>query len=150
MIFLNVTPPSWLVGPSHLLTSMQYNTRLRYWPATLILTNWKRLIWFMLSPPFSLHNFMIRVNTDNAASQQVLSSGKGRDPVICACAHQLWLLATSFNFELEIIHKPGSELILADALSRSLSNPQLNSKARLLCNKLDLKLVHVSFSLDKI
>ena len=37
-------------------------------------------------------DFTIIVNTDNAASQQVLEAGRGRDPILCACPRQIWLL----------------------------------------------------------
>ena len=51
--------------------------------------------------PTKPHEYTIIINTDNIASQQVLESGKGRDPILCACARQLWLLAANNNFELK-------------------------------------------------
>ena len=74
-------------------------------------------------------NFTIIVNTDNSTSQQVLSSGNGKDHIMCACVCQLWLLAANLNLELEIVHKPGSELIVVDALSRSFSSDSYKAKA---------------------
>ena len=68
--------------------------------------------------PHNLHEYNILINTDNMASQQVLHSGKGHDPTLCACSRPLWLLPAKFNFDFKIVHTPGKDLILADALSR--------------------------------
>ena len=78
-------------------------------------------------------NFIISISTDNLASQQVLSSGKGKEPLLCACARQLWLISAINNCELEIKQKPGVDLVLADTLSRSLHDPSMKSKADDLC-----------------
>ena len=40
-------------------------------------------------------NYKIVINTDNAASQQVLTSGSGKDPTLTACARELWLFAAN-------------------------------------------------------
>ena len=58
------------------------------------------------------------VNTDNAVSQQVLEYCADRDPIICACAWDIWLLATRASTDIIIKHKLGKELVLADMLSR--------------------------------
>ena len=60
----------------------------------------------------------LAVNTDNMTSQQVLSLGAGRDPIICACAQRIWLIAVERSMEVNILHKPGRDIVLADALSR--------------------------------
>ena len=100
-----------------------------------------------LLPPLP-HNFIIKVNTDNMPSQQVLESGRGKDPILCACARQLWLLAAKFNFELLILHKPGKDLLLADALSRLKDSETTRKKAQALCADLNLSPIIISFSLD--
>ena len=66
--------------------------------------------------------------------------------MVCACARQVWLILAQLNFDLEIKHKPGDTLILADALSRSCSSPMHNKKAQDLCDSLNLECV--PFSLD--
>ena len=68
--------------------------------------------------PDKPEKFLILVNTDNSASQAVLESGTGRDPVLCACAREVWLISALYSTEIRINHKPGVELVLADALSR--------------------------------
>ena len=69
-----------------------------------------------LLPP-SLHDYTIIVNTENMTSQQVLSSGAGKDPVICVCAHYIWLIAAEKSTDVIIAHKPGKDIVFADALS---------------------------------
>ena len=75
-----------------------------------------------LFPP-NPHEYAIVINTDNSTSQQVLSSGAGRDPFLCACAREIWLFAATRNTEVIVRHKPGKDLILADALSRRHADP---------------------------
>ena len=55
------------------------------------------------------------INTDNIASQQVLDSGAGSDEVLTACAREIWLFSAINNCRVEILHKPGKDLLLADA-----------------------------------
>ena len=68
--------------------------------------------------PHNPEKYLILINTDNTASQSVLESGTGRDPTLCACAREVWLIAALHSTEVQIKHKPGVELVLADALSR--------------------------------
>ena len=87
----------------------------------------------------------IVVNTDNIASQQVLSSGAGRDSILTACAREIWLFAANNSCEITILHKPGRELVLADALSRRHSDPAARRRATELCRSLDLIEVQPEF-----
>ena len=64
-------------------------------------------------------NLKIVINTDNEASQKVLQSGAGHDPILCACARQIWNFAAINSCIVEIRYKPGKDLPLADALSIS-------------------------------
>ena len=46
--------------------------------------NFIHALLFLLPPePF---NYSIIINTDSLSSQQVLDSGYGKDPIMCACA----------------------------------------------------------------
>lgn len=60
----------------------------------------------------------VHLYTDNMASSYALMTGKTKDAVLGACARQLWLEATKKNLDFTIIHKPGIDIPLADALSR--------------------------------
>ena len=61
----------------------------------------------------------ISINTDNMASACALESGRCSDPVLGMCARELWLFAAVASCTISVHHKPGSTLILADALSRA-------------------------------
>lgn len=70
----------------------------------------------------------IIVWTDNSASAWALQTGRTKDSTLAACAREIWLIASIHNHNIVIKHKPGSELLLADALSRAAQN---TAKARL-------------------
>lgn len=68
-----------------------------------------------------LHNIRsarVTIFTDNSASSYALQTGKTKDSVLASCSRELWLEAARSDHEIVIEHKPGSELVLADALSR--------------------------------
>lgn len=72
----------------------------------------------------SLHDIKaakVTIFTDNSASSYALQTGKTKDSVLASCSRQLWLEAARSDHEIVIVHKPGSELVLADALSRRVS-----------------------------
>lgn len=71
-----------------------------------------------LAPHLSLHNKAILINTDNISSSFALTTGKTRDPVLAACAREIWLEGAVRDIEIKIVHKPGNLIPLADALSR--------------------------------
>lgn len=76
--------------------------------------------------------------TDNLASSFALMSGRTKDSTLGACARELWLEAAKADHELEIIHKEGAKIPLADALSRYHSDPSKASFARGLINDRNL------------
>lgn len=71
-----------------------------------------------LAPTFTLRPAKVVIWTDNIASSFVLQSGKTKDETLASCARELWLQASLFNHEVEIKHKNGDLIPLADALSR--------------------------------
>ena len=101
---------------------------------------------FLLQP--NPNRYLIVINTDNQASQVVLESGKGKDPVLTACARQLWLMAAVRSSEIKVVYKPGNALILADALSRAHANPKLNELAETRCKELNLVRIRFEHSFD--
>ena len=62
------------------------------------------------------------------------------------CSRQLWLLSALSGFSLDIVHKAGVELVLADALSRALSDHKAALIACEQCTYLGLVRVHVTHS----
>lgn len=61
---------------------------------------------------------LIVINTDNMASSIALETGRTKNSTLGNCAQELWLQATINNHVVEIRHKPGHDIPLADALSR--------------------------------
>lgn len=60
----------------------------------------------------------VTIWTDNITSSFALETGRTKDEVLGACARELWLHASKRNHTVEIKHKKGTLLPLADALSR--------------------------------
>lgn len=60
----------------------------------------------------------VLILTDNIASSSALMTGRTRDPVLGACARELWLEAAKRDDVISIEHTPGTSIPLADALSR--------------------------------
>lgn len=56
--------------------------------------------------------------TDNMSSSQALMSGRTKDLVLASCAREFWLEAAKNGDTIEIEHRPGTAIPLADALSR--------------------------------
>lgn len=71
-----------------------------------------------LAPLFHIRNATIVIFTDNSASAYALTSGKTADPILAQCARELWLEAATNNHDIQITYKPGSDIPIADALSR--------------------------------
>ena len=80
------------------------------------------------------------------ASSCSLQSGRSKDPDLGMCARELWLLAATFNFDITVVHKPGAELILADALSRAHMDAHARATARIACRAMGIHRVRVRHS----
>lgn len=63
-------------------------------------------------------NHTVVIHCDNAAVVSVLNSHKTRDMYLLACCRNIWLLLAQYNIRLVAVHVPGSDNIIADALSR--------------------------------
>ena len=68
----------------------------------------------------------VKVYCDNMPAIAVLSNGHGRDTFLLQCAREIWLLSAQHNFTIVPTHKPGSEMIKADALSRAHLHPDFS------------------------
>lgn len=60
----------------------------------------------------------VTVYTDNITSKYALETGRTHNSVLAACARQMWVEAALRDHTIKIVHRPGVELDLADALSR--------------------------------
>lgn len=72
-----------------------------------------------LAPPHLQDIDGITIFTDNISASFSLSTGKTRDQVLGACARELWLEGAIMDIDIQIKHKPGHLIPLADALSRA-------------------------------
>lgn len=61
---------------------------------------------------------IVTIYCDNSPAINVLTSGRGRDCFLLQCAREIWLISAKYDITITPVHKPGSEMILADALSR--------------------------------
>ena len=62
----------------------------------------------------------VNLGCDNKAAVAVLQSARAKDRLLAACAKQLWMFATVYDFSLMAFHRSGEEMqaIGVDALSR--------------------------------
>lgn len=81
--------------------------------ATNIITAYRTFAKFITANPAQ-----VNIYTDNISSAFALTSGKTKDKVLSACSRELWLLAATHGHDINIIHRPGQDIPLADALSR--------------------------------
>lgn len=84
--------------------------------------------------------------TDNMSSAYTLSTGCTRDPILAACAREMWLQAAIADHDIQFRHKPGIEIPLADALSRRHVDSNMDTYARraIKSNKLSMCLPNLS------
>ena len=92
---------------------------------------------------------VVHINTDNSAAAASLETGRCADPHLGMCARELWLIAAICNFTLIISHKPGKELVLADALSRAHLSPQANNIMNEQCRRLGLDRIRITHTIDR-
>lgn len=93
------------------------------------------------------------INTDHHASDLAVESSRSRDPTLALCTRELWLLAISRSFNIAVRHKPGTSLVLADALRQVHSSTaaaraiKLETEAR---NITTIQVSHDSFPYPKL
>ena len=63
-------------------------------------------------------NKKIKINCDNQAVVEVLTTGRARDEIFVTCARNVWLLTAMYNIQITVSHIAGTKNILADLLSR--------------------------------
>ena len=96
--------------------------------------------------PDNSRGYRIHINTDNQASAWALQTGRCTDLDLGLCSRQLWLMAAIGDFELQIVHKAGSDLVLADALSRAHISSKAASLAAKQCAQRRLSRVRMTHS----
>lgn len=94
------------------------------------------------APTFTIQPAKVILWTDNITSSLALQSGRTKDETLAACTRELWLQASLFNHEVEIRHKTGELIPLADTLSRNSKDPAKARLASTLVNLLRLQPVY--------
>lgn len=111
-------------SPSHCYTwtyTKQHKTRfpaIHQMEAVNILVAYRTLAHVHNQRPTSVLIF-----TDNISSSAALMTGRTKDPILGACARELWLETAKHDDLIKIEHKPGDQIPLADALSRMAHDP---------------------------
>lgn len=83
-----------------------------------------------LAPYARLNNRAVLIYTDNISASFALTSGKTKDPVLGACAREIWLEGAVRDIDIHIVHKHGVDIPLADALSRAAAEPDKKAYAQ--------------------
>lgn len=99
----------------------QHKTRfpaIHQMEAVNILVAYRTLAHYDTSAPLN-----VLILTDNSSSSAALMTGRTKDPVLSACARELWLEAAKNDDLITIEHRPGTAIPLADALSRMAFDP---------------------------
>ena len=60
----------------------------------------------------------VQIYCDNANTVALLQTGKSRDDFMRACAREIFLYAAAFDIDVQACHRPGVQMVWADALSR--------------------------------
>ena len=67
-------------------------------------------------------NSIVVMHCDNWAVTQVVKFGCSRDEFLNLCLCNIWLLTSTLDIELRVVHIKGSHNVVADVLSRMYSN----------------------------
>ena len=98
----------------------------------------------------SWKNSNVLIFCDNAPTVWNFQSAKGRDPFILRCAREVFMISAIHNIDIQVRHKPGAELELADALSRAHLGQKFVEKVATLHNATPLSIDDSLFILGPI
>ena len=73
-------------------------------------------------------NKNIDIRCDNLPVVEILNIGRTRDPILAACARNVWLLTAIYNIHLTVHHIQGRTNNVADLLSRWFITPDNQHK----------------------
>ena len=67
----------------------------------------------------SWHGKHVLLFSDSWVAVCAINSGSVSDPLMRAVMREIWLLMAAFDVEFVVRHRPGAEMVVADALSRA-------------------------------
>lgn len=92
-----------------------------------------------LAPALHTSPAHVIVWTDNITSSYALQTGRTKDALLASCARELWLLAANLNHHVEIRHKSGAQIPVADAISRMFHDKEKAAVARQMISAASLR-----------
>ena len=72
----------------------------------------------------------VQVYCDNLNSVHVLQSGKSRDVYMRSCAREVFLYTAAYDIDVQVCHRPGLQMVWADALSREHTHEKFADRVR--------------------
>ena len=67
----------------------------------------------------------VRVHCDNSNTCLAIQTGRSKDTYMQGCIRELFMFSARFDIELAATHRPGTQMRIADALSRARSDSEL-------------------------
>ena len=72
----------------------------------------------------------VQIFCDNLNSVHALQSGKSRDSFMRSCAREVFLYTAACDIDIQVCHRPGLEMLWADALSREHTHERYAAQVR--------------------
>ena len=72
----------------------------------------------------------VQIYCDNLNSVFVLQTGKSRDVFMRSCAREVFLCTAAADIDIQVCHRPGLEMVWADALSREHTHARFAARVR--------------------
>ena len=69
----------------------------------------------------------VTIRSDNMNTCIVVMKGRSQDDFMQACAREIYVVVAAHDIDLDVVHTPGVELVLADALSREHKDNKLKN-----------------------
>ena len=86
------------------------------------------------------------IKCDNEATVYTYQNGKARDTVMLACARAMWFISATFNVNIIVVHIPGVDMYVADALSRVYAETSAVVNAQRIIADMKLSPAHPKYS----
>ena len=72
----------------------------------------------------------VQIYCDNLNSVCLLQTGKSRDRFMRGCAREVFLWTAAADIDIQVCHRPGIEMVWADALSREHTHARFAARVR--------------------